>query len=93
MVGVFFSAVVAAAPSSQYDGGLRTGEADGAQREGRRLTAIRPNKRKGKDGGFPKRMLTANNPQLAVRDGRPACPMSGEEDEALRWQLLGNVER
>lgn len=81
MVGVFFSAVVAAASSSQYDGGLsrqRTGEADGAQREGTRLTAIQSNGGKGKDGHFLRSMRIETALELASRDGRPVSPMNGE---------------
>ncbi len=81
MVGVFSSAVVAAASSSQYDGGLsrqRAGEADGVQREGSRLTAAQSNGVKGKDGHFRRSTRIGNAPQRAPRDGRLVSPMSGE---------------
>ena len=49
---------------------------------------------KGKDDHFRRNTRMGNAPELSRRDGRPASPMRGEkEDEALRWQLLGNVER
>ncbi len=96
MVGVFFSAVDAAASSSQYDGGLSrqgAGEADGVWREGNRLTAAQSNGKKGKDDHFRQSTRIGNDPELAPRDGRIASPMNGERWIALYWQLLGNVEK
>lgn len=81
MVRVFFSAVVAAASSSQYDGGFsrqRAGEADGVQREGPRLTAARSNGREGKGGHFRRSTRIGNDPALAPRDGRLVSPIDGE---------------
>lgn len=81
MVGVFFSAVVAAASSSQYDSGLtrhRAGEADGVQREGNRLAAAQSNGGKGQDGYFRRSTRIGNAPELVPRDGRLVSPMNGE---------------
>lgn len=81
MVGVFFSAVVSAASSSQYDGGLSSqiaGEADGVQREENRLTAAQSNGGKGKSGRFRQSTRIGNDPELAPRDGRLVPPMNTE---------------
>ncbi|KAK2922232.1 hypothetical protein Q8A73_001717 [Channa argus] len=81
MVGVFFSAVVSAASSSQYDGGLsrqRAGGADGARREEARLTATQSNGGKTKDVHFRRIMRIGNAPKLARPNGRPGSPMNGE---------------
>ncbi len=81
MVGVFSSAVVAAAPSSQYDGGLsrqRAGEADGVRRERNRLTVAQSNGKKGTGGHFRQSTRIGNDPELAPRDGRLASPMNAE---------------
>lgn len=81
MVRVFFSAVVAAASSSQYDGGFNrqwAGEVDGVHREKPRLTAAQSNGRKGKDGNFWQGTRIGNDPELAPRDGRLVSPMNGE---------------
>ncbi|KAK9541945.1 hypothetical protein VZT92_001956 [Zoarces viviparus] len=79
MVGVFFSAVVAAACSSQYDGALsrqRAGDADGVEREGSGLTAARSNGGEGKDGHFRRSTRIGNTPELAPHDGRLVSPMN-----------------
>lgn len=73
--------MVAAAPSSQYDGGLSrqgAGEADGVQREGDRLTAARSNGEEGAGCHFRQSVRIGNDPELAPRDGRLSSPMSGE---------------
>lgn len=82
MVRVFFSAVVAAASSSQYDGGFSrqwAGEVDGVHREKHRLTAALSNGRKGKDGNFRQSTRIGNDPEVAPRDGRLASPMNEEK--------------
>lgn len=86
MVRVFFSALVAAASSSQYDGGSsrqRAGEEDGVQREGPRLTAARPNGREGGGVHFRHGTRIGNDPHLAPRDGRFASPMDRERRTRL----------
>lgn len=93
MVGVFFSAVVVAASSNQYDGSLsrhRVGEADCTQREGSRLTGTRSNGAKGKGDHFRRSTRIGNAPRLAPHDGHQVSPMNGERRMGL---LLGNVER
>lgn len=97
MVGVFFSAVVVAASSNQYDGSLsrhRVGEADCAQREGSRLTRAWSNGAKGKGDHFRRSTRIGNAPRLAPRDGHQVSPMNGERRMGLSaGLLLGNVER
>lgn len=86
MVRVFFSALVAAASSSQYDGRFsrqRAGEEDGVQREGPRLTAAQPNGRKGRGVHFRQSTRIGTDPHLAPRDGRFASPMDGERRTRL----------
>lgn len=78
MVGVLICSVVAAASSSQYDGGLSrqgAGEADGAEREGNRLTADQSNGGQGKGDHFRHRMRIGKAPELAPCDGRSMSPI------------------
>lgn len=97
MVRVFFSAVVAAALSSQYDGGysrLRAGE-------GGQCSARGPVSDSGSDqwenrNRRPFPTGHANREWPRARSAWRAFPAANEradEEAALQWQLLGNVER
>lgn len=81
MVRISFSAVLAPAPGSQYDGGLsrqRAREADGVRREGSGLTAGESNRVTRKDGHFRPCTRIGKAPERAVRDRRPVAPMNGQ---------------
>lgn len=97
MVRVFFSAVVAAAPSSQYDGGYsrqRAGEGGRCSARGSGSDSVSDQWEDGNRRPFPTGY--ANREWPGARSAWRAFPMANERADGeayLQWQLLGNVER
>lgn len=97
MVRVFFSAVVAAAHSSQYDGGYcrqRAGEGGRCSARGSGSDSGSDQSEDGNRRPFP--TGHANREWPGARSAWRAFPAANERADGeayLRWQLLGNVER
>lgn len=97
MVRVFFSAVVAAAPSSQYDGGYSRQRAGEGGRCSARGSGSDSGSNQWDDGNrrpFPTGHANWEWPGArSAWRASPAANESADGEEYLQWQLLGNVER